>query len=228
MSRPDPFTEKEEKAGVDRTAAFSDGVFAIVITLLVLDLKLPRLPEGSSPEQLRAAIASQIPNIYVYALTFILIGSYWIGHHRKFAAMVKIDSTFLWINLTYLMAIAFLPFPSSMLGEYGNEPIVLMVYAGSNAVAGALSTAVWFYAWRRHRLIRQDIDLRLAMEGTVRTAAFACVFLITIPLALVSIYLVYALWALVIPIATAATRIYSRRYGAPSEEPGTPEDPNLT
>ncbi|MEI7587257.1 TMEM175 family protein [Runella sp.] len=107
-----------------RLETFSDGVFAIVITLLILNISVPDVPL----EQLPAALLSIWPKILSYIISFFLIGLYWIGHHLYFDKIERVDGSFLLLNLMLLLLISFMPFPTSLLGKYPYQPLPLFLY----------------------------------------------------------------------------------------------------
>src|SRR3569623_1123728 len=100
---------------LDRLVFFSDAVFAIAVTLLVLDIKVPNLPHESISAAWRD-FAALWPSFFAFALSFFVIGRFWMGHHERFRALRHYDSRLMWPNMLYLMAIAFMPFSSAFLG----------------------------------------------------------------------------------------------------------------
>jgi len=145
----DPEPESEH-AGLDfeRMLFFSDAVFAIAITLLVIELQLPDLPERPTGEAVASALASVLPQVFAYALSFATIGLYWYAHWRRFRYIVRLDVQLLALNLVQLGLIAFIPFPTAMIGEHGDQPLIVIVYAVSLALAGVIGPLTWLYAWR--------------------------------------------------------------------------------
>ena len=128
----------------DRMVYFSDAIFAIAITLLVLDLPRPSEGDGSAWD----LIVDALPDFFAYALSFAIIALNWVGHHRKFRVIKGHDGALLWINLALLFLVAFVPFPTSLLAEYGSQVPAVVLYA---FVVGALSMiqlAIWAYARR--------------------------------------------------------------------------------
>lgn len=118
-----------------RLEAFSDGVFAIVVTLLVLDIKLP---VGTTEETLGQNIIHVLPALGTYVLSYLIVGLYWIFHHRVASLIKSIDSRLLWLNIIYLMCIGLIPFTTSMLSEFIFSPTAIAGY-GLNLVAITVS-----------------------------------------------------------------------------------------
>ena len=102
-----------------RIEAFSDGVFAIVITLLVIDLKVPQIA-GDISVELGSRLFDLWPKLLSYLLSFVIVGVYWVAHHHVFHYICRVDRIALWLNLFFLMSVAFVPFPTALLGEYGS------------------------------------------------------------------------------------------------------------
>jgi uncharacterized membrane protein len=138
----------------------SDGVFAIAITLLVLDIALPAIPGGDHPQErvFQSALWSVWPEILTYALTFLIVGVYWMSHQRIFAYLVRADSVLTWLNVVFLMSVAFLPIPSKILGEYGTLGSAVRFYALCLMLPGLLIIAIWWYVTNHHRLVEKDLD----------------------------------------------------------------------
>jgi uncharacterized membrane protein len=119
----------------ERTISFSDGVFAVAITLLVLKVEIPDLPSESG-SQLRHALDETLPALLSYFIGFYVIGKFWLGHHSLFGKLTGIDGRLLNVNLLYLSLIALLPFPTGVLGEHGQIPGAVAIFAGAVALAG--------------------------------------------------------------------------------------------
>src|SRR5437660_9370808 len=106
--------QRSGKPEMDRLMFFSDGVFAIAITLLVLQITVP-IP-GLSEHQLGDALRHLGPKYFGFVLSFLVIGRYWMAHHRVFEYIKRFDMPLVWLNLAFLLLIAFLPFPTAVLG----------------------------------------------------------------------------------------------------------------
>jgi len=135
-----------------RLEAFSDGVFAIVITLLVLDIR-PDLPGGTG----WAMFVHAGPKILIYALSFILVGLYWVSHHNMLHFVEHTDRLFLWLNLLLLLVVAFIPYPAALLSSTHADTGSLCIYVATLSLANLLGAAVWFHATKGHRLVSNRI-----------------------------------------------------------------------
>lgn len=143
-----------------RVEAFSDGVFAIAVTLLILNIHLPD-PITANDTQLRGQLLRLWPSYLAYAVSFLLIGMVWINHHRMLHHVVRVDGLFLGLNLLLLMNIAFLPFPTDVLAQTmrsGTGQHTSAVFYGLSLVVGGIFfNSVWWYAARGHRLLGPHI-----------------------------------------------------------------------
>jgi uncharacterized membrane protein len=143
---------RDQSREVARIAAFSDGVFAIAITLLALQLEVP-----TGDVDVWAELGRLRPNLLSFAISFAVIGAYWVGHHRLFALVDRYDRSLIWLNLLTLFFIVIMPFTTSLVGEHGDAPIAVVVYALSVALAGFAGSGVAAYALLGHRLCADDV-----------------------------------------------------------------------
>ncbi len=126
-----------------RLEAFSDGVFAIVITLLVLDIRFPEVEYSLFAETL----VSILPRILAYVMSFIIIGLYWVTHHNSMHAMRKTDRGFLWLNILLLLCVSFIPFPTSLLGRYPFQAGPIIIYGITLIVCNVVGVIMVFYVY---------------------------------------------------------------------------------
>lgn len=154
--------------GVDRITAFSDGVIAIAITLLVLQLNLPSIPNDRVTAELPHVLRDLLPKMGSYALSFFLIGMFWAVHHRLFSFIRRYDARLVQMNLLFLFCISFLPFTTELNGAYGSDALGFTVYAVNLAATGLTITALWVYATWRHRHVDPALDDRLILFITLR------------------------------------------------------------
>jgi uncharacterized membrane protein len=150
----------DERHETDRVEAFSDGVFAIAITLLVLDIKVPRdLPQGVT---LAAALARQWPSYLAFVTSFATILIMWVNHHRMFAFIDRFDDRLLFYNGLLLLGVTVVPFPTGLVAEYLGHPgqyVAAAVYNGTFVVIAALFNVLWRSASTGRRLIHRSADV---------------------------------------------------------------------
>jgi uncharacterized membrane protein len=141
-------SEDNEKT-LGRILAFSDGVFAFAITLLIIDI---RLPAGISRDNLGSALIELWPNYLAFLLSFAVIGLYWSAHIRLFREIVRYDQGLIWLNLLFLLFIVVIPFSTSVLSLYLFR-LTVVVYAAMMACAGYMHTVLRIYAGGKRRLV---------------------------------------------------------------------------
>jgi len=126
-----------------RAEAFSDGVFSVVITLMAFDL---RLPADTTDVALQRTLLAMWPKFMVYALSFVLVGIYWVTHHQLFHMITQVDRNMLWMNLTLLMVIAVLPFSAGMIGTHPGARAAIIFYGVNLLLISMLLRTLWHYA----------------------------------------------------------------------------------
>jgi uncharacterized membrane protein len=185
--------------GLERLVFFSDAVYAIAITLLVIDLRLPPGSGELDNRELTKALFLMLPQFFSYVLSFLVIGSFWNNHHYKFRYIRRYDRRLITLNLLLLMSIAFIPFPTAVLGESGNATATIL-YACAIIVPSLLSALEWWYAVHSG-LVMESTSQRIKRRQTVRPLLTALVFALSIPVALYDPLLGKLFWALLIPIS---------------------------
>jgi uncharacterized membrane protein len=143
---------------LERLAFFSDAVFAIAITLLVIEVRLPEM-EAVTNATLKAALLSLLPQYIGFLISFLVIGRFWIGHHRAFGHLKTCDSKLIWRNLVFLLTIAFMPFPTAVISEFGGMRPAFNFYVVWLIFSGFLFHRVLTYAMRTPALCFDHDDL---------------------------------------------------------------------
>ncbi|MBV9452874.1 MAG: DUF1211 domain-containing protein [Rubrobacter sp.] len=172
--------ESGDSRELDRLVFFSDAVFAIVITILVLDIQVPAISPSAVSRELPAQLIALEPKFFSYVLSFLVVAIYWQAHHKVFRPIVSYDGTLIWLNFLFLLAISFLPFPTSLLGEYAQEQISVVLYAADTAAASLMLAAISWYAARGHRLVSSDFDDAQARLEVMKGLGPTVVFLLSI------------------------------------------------
>jgi len=140
-----------------RVLALSDGVFAIIITLLVLEVHVPELTEGQS---LNEALGEIRPSFTAFVISFILAGMYWVAHRDLFALIRRTDRGLVWLNILYLLPLCLLPFGAGLLGRYEHEPVALRIYGLLLVAIAVMRVVIWLYATNRPQLLWARLDDR--------------------------------------------------------------------
>jgi uncharacterized membrane protein len=180
----------QDVRAIDRIAFFSDAVFAIAMTLLVLQLRLPvTTTQGTLAHDL-----AELGDQYVsFALSFLVISMYWATHHRRFDALRAYDDRLIALNSIFLLSIVFLPFPTEVLGRFGGRTATVF-YAASMLVAGAISLLNSWYVFHAD-LVGGRVTPADRVAIMWRGAAFIVLFGLSIPVAFLSVAAAQVMWA---------------------------------
>ncbi len=201
----------EEQLGLERIVFFSDAVMAIAITLLAIDLRVPEVDPGVAAQQLGARLSSIGPHLMTFLISFIVIGIYWISHHRYFGYIRRYDTRLILLNFLFLFFIVCMPFLASLLGQYVFVPIALIAYTAAIAALGFSMALIWWYASSGHRLIEPEVSMEMIRTINIRLFVAPIMFLIAIPFAFVSSLAVIIVWWLSPLAVILATRLWGRR-----------------
>jgi uncharacterized membrane protein len=183
----------ERDIGLDRLVFFSDAVIAIAITLLALDLRLPDMQAGMVEQLPQFLTALELP-LMSFIISFFVIGMFWMAHHRIFLYIRHYDRTLLWINLIFLFLVVSMPFPTSVLANFGNTTLGVILYASVVATIALVRTWLWRYATHNRRLVDENLPDALIRNLTISSLITAGVFLFSIVIALVNPYLAEISW----------------------------------
>jgi uncharacterized membrane protein len=200
----------------NRLEAFSDGVFAIAITLLVIEIEVPH-PESDG---LAGALAGQWPSYVAYAVSFAVIGIMWVNHHGLIELVASVDRPLLFLNLLLLMFVAFMPFSTALLAEHLRSPsadshLAAAVYS-ANGVANAIGfNLIWRWIVRDERLLHAHLDVEQLRQRTRRFSLGLVIYPLTVALSFVSAPLTLAVHGLV-----AAYYVVDQLATAPKLSPG--------
>ena len=192
---------------LERLIFLSDGVFAIAMTLLVVELALPEVTSTSSAD-LSSRLLALGPKYLSYAVSFLVVASYWASHQRIFSHVIRVDGWMVFLNVLLLLFIAFQPFPTTVLGTYGDEPLAVTFYAATLAVTGVIVLMLWLYATSGHRLVAKDLNPRLIKRQTWRALSGPVVFLISIPISQTNPTLAKYSWVALAAVAVVLQRLY--------------------
>ncbi len=177
---------------------FSDGLFAIAMTLLIVEVAVPRMIHTGSSRELLDRLEELVPEFAGFFLSFALIGRYWVAHHQMFSVLRGIDYGLISRNLVYLAFIAFMPFPTALLGDYFDNPLAVIAYAVTGAIVSALEVVLLRYAWKAN-LLRVKVTPEVMRWGSIMSLSPVVAFLISIPVAFVSTPLAVLMWLITVP-----------------------------
>jgi TMEM175 potassium channel family protein len=185
----------------DRVVFFSDAVFAIAMTLLVVGIGIP----NATNRTFEHALDDKIPEILSFFISFVVIGYYWLAHHRFFSQIVAVEQGIIMLNLVYLAAIAFTPFPTALVGKYEQFSITVILYALALGTASLLETAMFARA-QRQGLFRQVLPRDVYRYGVIASLIPVVAFVVSIPIAFVDPTLALLSWLIVWPVEWIATK----------------------
>lgn len=179
-----------------RTEAFSDGKDAIAATLLVLELKVPQVEPGG----LADALLESWPSYATYVVSFLTIGIIWVNHHAVLDRIREVNRPLLFMNLMFLMAVAAIPFPTALLGDYlqagHDERLAAVVYGGTMSLMGVTFGAIWAYAVLSDDLLHARVDRTRARRSLWIFAAGTPLYVLAIGASLLSATLALVIYAL--------------------------------
>jgi uncharacterized membrane protein len=199
---------------LERFIFFSDAVFAIAMTLLVLEIRVPEVPPHLAAAEVPSKVLALWPRFFGYVLSFLVIGTYWVAHHQTFRYVMSYDMTLLRLNLLFLLSISFIPFPTALLGEYGELLFSVIFYAASVGLARLLLALEWWYIIKGPIRTSDDLDQRLARYHFFRGFAIPVIFLISIGISFFSVILATYSWLLMFLADTVLWRLQRRRLRA--------------
>ena len=150
-----------------RVLALSDGVFAIIITLLVLEIHVPDLAQGQS---LREALEEIRPSLTAFLISFVVVAIAWAGHRDIFSLIRRTDRALVWLNILSLLPLCILPFGASLIARYETEPVALRMYGLLLLAIAASRLWVWWYASGRPHLLFAPVDRRSRRAGVALVA----------------------------------------------------------
>ena len=195
---PQPLPDAPGLTETARLETFCDGVFAIAITLLVLEIHVPTPEAAAHAGGLPRALAGLWPSFLGYVIGFVTLGIMWANHHAIFLYVRRSDRYFLLINVAFLMLIAFLPFPTALLAEYLPEPeaerrVAVVVYSATEVAIALAFNALWWYAVAGERLLDREADRRAVRTISRRYMVGPFAYGAALALALVSAWASLAL-----------------------------------
>jgi len=200
----------DETITISRLTSFSDGVFAIAVTLLVFNLKVPQMPAGDVHALLADKVLSMVPNFTTYVLSFLLIAVYWTFHHRLLNLVTKIDNPFLWMNIWFLLMVSFIPFPAALYGSYPHEIFSFIFYIIAMILVNGIFMLMLGYASFNSRLVSKDLPAPIVKYLFFRQITTVLVFLLSIPIALYELRWAVDFLFILFPIHWATKKYYKK------------------
>lgn len=182
-----------------RAINFNDAVFAIALTLLSVSLAVPALTDGSSADELWRRLGDMESELVSFAISFAVIGRYWFAHHQFVSRLAAIDNALIGINLVYLAFVAFLPFPTEMLGTHFDNPAAVTVYAVNVALISGFEVVLFTHA-HHGGLMDKHMPENVFRWGRLMSLTPVFTFLISIPVAFADTTVAASIWLLGLPL----------------------------
>ena len=153
--------EAELDLRLHRLLFLADGIYAIAATLLAVELVLPEAAADLHGRELLDSLRESWPRALAFVTSFLFIANFWVGHNMQFHRVKRFDGGLMWLALLQLLCIAFLPFPTSVIGEHVSDPVAQQFYFGTILVTGLVMWALWWYMSSGHRLVDPDLSRRV-------------------------------------------------------------------
>ncbi|MHB1362051.1 MAG: TMEM175 family protein [Thermoleophilia bacterium] len=174
-----------------RIINFSDGVFAVAITLLVVQLPIP---VNAPNRELGADLSANLPMLISYGISFGVIALYWLKHLSFNNHVKRYSVGLIWLNFLYLLVIAFLPFPTAVYGTHFSDEVAQMLYAGTVGAAGYIAALMWVWTLRKPELLHKGIDLDEVRHSFYVSTIMPTGFAVSIPVSLLYPPVVPYIW----------------------------------
>jgi uncharacterized membrane protein len=180
MSNP-LHNELRKEFQLERLILFSDAVFAIAITLLVIEIKIPEVHDGHVTDNaLLHKLAELIPKFIGFLISFLLIGQYWIVHHRMFGYVINFTDKLIWLNIFFLLTVALMPFSTGFYSEYvltkTMTPVIF--YTANVAALGLINFLMWRYISKPEKKITENLTRPMAKFFSARALAVPVIFIV--------------------------------------------------
>jgi uncharacterized membrane protein len=182
--------QEETTPGEDRLVMLCDGIFAIAITLLVLDIRLPPIPESAHDPAsfVHDSIMNLLPKIIIYLITFFIIAQYWQGHRMMMRYIQRLDSPFIWLTFLFLAFLVFFPVAFNIASEYSSYPEGVIFYTLSIAGCGFTSQLLWMYASWKNRLTGPEVNFEMIVSRSIRSLLVPVYFCLSLLLLLIPFF----------------------------------------
>jgi uncharacterized membrane protein len=216
MGEPSEDTTNDifDRLGLDKASmmAFSDGIFAIAITLLVLELRIPDISSHEIDALFLPSMVSIFPKILGFVLSFFIIANFWISSHRIFSFIPSVDRTLVRLDILFLFFIVLMPFPTYLLGIYGSHVSVVIFYSIIIAISSFMLFSIWKYASGNPALIEQNLSKNFIEYISIRNLIPVLTFLVSIFIALLNPLFAMISWGSMVVTFPLVKLRYERKF----------------
>jgi uncharacterized membrane protein len=188
-----------------RVLTFSDGLFAIAMTLLVVGIEVPDIPDTDDVSELADSLNDLSGSFISFFISFAVIGRYWLAHHQFFSRLKRMDQGLIGLNMIYLCFVAFLPFPTALLGNFFENPLSIAIYAVAVALVSGMEVVLYRRA-QLHDLLERHLPDDVYRWGAMVSLSPVVFFLASIPVAFLNTGVAVGVWLLGIPFQLIADR----------------------
>jgi uncharacterized membrane protein len=195
--------------GTSRVEAFSDGVIAIIVTLLIFEVRLPELPPHATSEAFSDALLSIAPKFGSFALSFAAVAIYWVNHHHFFSGVTRSDWKLLWLNNLLLFFLSIVPFTTAVLGDHLDQPLAIALYALNLGLAAAAFTLMGWYVLFVGRLVDPSVTESTRRREFGRSLIGTTIYLACVPIGFLFPTVALVLF-IVIPITYVVPSLFAR------------------
>ncbi len=189
----------------ERLRALADGVFAIVMTLLVLELSVPVVKGSSGDSELLHKLAEIWPEFLIYGLSFMILGVFWVIHHSLYADVKRYDTTLVWLNIVFLMFVSLIPFSTALVGKNGFITVTAVIYGINMLLLFNLGWSTFAFTTGKRRLVGDDYDPKVVRGGKLMGLVYTLIMVPAIAIAFVNpkaSFMIYALFVLAFILIT--------------------------
>lgn len=191
---------KSDYFSKSRVEAFSDGIFAIIVTLLVLEIKVPEIHDHNSIRAVTNALISLLPKIFSWIVSFLIVSVIWVNHHRIFQQIKTITHALFWLNANLLLWCSFIPFPTALMGDYFKNPVSLILFGVILSLMASSFSMMRFSMLRNKEILHEDVDINEFKKATRKSILFGPIlYLSGAALSLIHPYVSFCIF-LVIPV----------------------------
>ncbi len=182
----------------ERLIALADGVFAIVMTLLVLDLGVPVAKGLSDNSALLQRLSEMWPEFLIYVLSFMILGVFWVIHHSIYASVKQYDTTLVWLNIAFLMFVSLIPFSTALVGKNGFIVVTAVIYGINMLLLFNLGWATYAFTTGKRRLVGEDYDPQIVRGGKLMGLIYTLIMIPAIGIAFINPKISFLIYALLV------------------------------
>jgi uncharacterized membrane protein len=211
--------KSDDILGTQRLEAFSDSVFAIVMTLLFIDLRVPEIQSQTDWRELLNTVWQLAPKFLSIFISFSFVAIFWVAHHQFFRTLQKTTRGLLWLNLVFLFLVCFVPFPAAIMSEFPNNPTSVVFFGMTVLMTSILLVILRWYAWVRHEEITDVSD-----QKTIQQSINRGIIMILIYGGGIIVSFFYPIGAIVIYSLTPLTLLFPVKIEVETEDENGEED----